>query len=214
MTMPLVFYSHPMSRGRIARWMLEEVGQPYTTEIVDFGPPMKTPAYRSVNPMGKVPALRHGDVVITETAAIVSYLADAFPHAGLAPATSDPLRGVYYRWMFFGAGPIEAAGTNKALGFELPPDRGGMAGYGSLNAVVETLKDALAGRQYLVGETFTAADLYVGSHLGWMMQFGTFPKEPEFQAYVGALMQRPASVRARQIDDALLAAHPHPFMKA
>src|SRR5580692_11521424 len=111
----LTFYTNPMSRGRIARWMLEEVDTPYRTEILDFGPGMRGPDYRSINPMSKVPALRHGDVVVTECAAICAYLADAFPQAGLAPPAGDRMRAPYYRWLFFAAGPVEAAATNKAL---------------------------------------------------------------------------------------------------
>ena len=119
----LVFYTNPMSRGRIVRWMLQEVGAPYRTEVLDYGTTMKAPGYLAVNPMGNVPAIRHGDAVVTEAAAICAYLADAFPKAGLAPAPDERLRGPYYRWLFFGAGPIEAAATNKAMGFEVPPDR-------------------------------------------------------------------------------------------
>src|SRR3954451_7577092 len=169
MTDELVFYTHPMSRGRIVRWMLEEVGEPYRTELLDYATTMKAPAYLAVNPMGKVPALRHGDVVVTESAAICAYLADAFPKAGLAPAAGDRLRGAYYRWLFFGAGPLEAAATNKAMGFEVPPERKPMAGYGSLADVTEALEGAVRGREYLVGERFSAA-VYVGSQLGWLMQ--------------------------------------------
>src|SRR3712207_2563476 len=112
----LVFYTNPMSRGRIVRWMLEEVGQPYRTELLDYGTTMKAPAYLALNPMGKVPAIRHGETVVTEAAAIGAYLADAFPQAGLAPPPGDRRRGPYYRWLFFGAGPVEAAVTNTALG--------------------------------------------------------------------------------------------------
>ena len=136
----LVFYTNPMSRGRIVRWMLEEVGAPYRTEVLDYGTTMKAPGYLAVNPMGKVPAIRHGDAVVTEAAAICAYLADAFPEAGLAPAPGERLRGPYYRWLFFGAGPIEAAATNKAMGFEVPPDRKPMAGYGSLADVMSALE--------------------------------------------------------------------------
>src|SRR5258706_12464582 len=126
----LTFYTHPMSRGRIVRWMLEEIGQPYRTELLDYGTTMKAPAYLSINPMGKVPAIRHGDTVVTEAAAICAYLADAFPAAGLAPPAGDRLRGPYYRWMFFAAGPLEAAVTNKPLGVAGPPRGRGMAGDG------------------------------------------------------------------------------------
>jgi glutathione S-transferase len=204
----LVFYTNPMSRGRIVRWMLEEVGAPYRTEVLDYGTTMKAPGYLAVNPMGKVPAIRHGDAVVTEAAAICAYLADAFPKAGLAPAPGERLRGPYYRWLFFGAGPIEAAATNKAMGFEVPPDRKPMAGYGSLADVMSALEGALAKGDYLVGERFTAADLYVGAQIGWGMMFGTFEKRPSFEAYVKRLNARPAAVRAREIDDALMPEKP------
>lgn len=202
----LVFYTHPMSRGRIARWMLEEVGQPYRTEVLDYASTMKTAEYRAINPMAKVPAIRHGDAVVTETAAICAYLADAFPQAGLAPPAGDRLRAPYYRWLFFAAGPVEAAVTNRVLGFEPPAERRGTVGYGSFDAVVDALESAVDGRTYLVGESFTAADVYVGMQIGWGLQFGTLPKRPAFERYVGGLMGRPAAARAREIDDALLAA--------
>ncbi len=204
----LVFYTNPMSRGRIVRWMLEEVGAPYRTEVLDYGTTMKAPGYLAVNPMGKVPAIRHGDAIVTEAAAICAYLADAFPKAGLAPAPGERLRGPYYRWLFFGAGPIEAAATNKAMGFEVPPDRKPMAGYGSLADVASALEGALAKGDYLVGDRFTAADLYVGSQIGWGMMFGTFEKRPSFEAYVKRINARPAAVRAREIDDALMPEKP------
>src|SRR3974390_2269028 len=128
----LVLYTNPLSRGRIARWMLEETGQPYRAELLDFRTTMKSPEYLAINPMGKVPALRHGDTVVTECGAICAYLADAFPEAGLAPEPGSRARGPYYRWMFFGAGPVEAAATNKVLGFEVPEERRRMAGYGCI----------------------------------------------------------------------------------
>ena len=199
----LVLYTRPMSRGRVARWMLEEVGEPYRAEILEYDT-MKAPAYLAVNPMGKVPALRHGDTVVTETAAICAYLADAFPQAGLAPPSGSRLRGPYYRWLFFAAGPLESAATNKAMGFVLPEGREAMAGYGSIEAVLNTLDAALAHDEYLVGQSFTAADLYVGSHLGWGMMFGTVEKRPAFERYFARLSARPAAQRANEIDDALL----------
>jgi glutathione S-transferase len=200
----LIFYTHPMSRGAIARWMLEELGQPYRTELLEFGTTMKAPAYLAINPMGKVPAIRHGDTVVTETAAICAYLADAFPQAGLAPAPGSRERGPYYRWLFFGAGPLESSVTNKAMGFHVPPERAGMSGYGSLDAVLHTLEDALSRGEYLVGDRFTAADIYVGAQIGWGLQFGSIDKRPVFERYVGRLHNRPAAIRAREIDDALL----------
>ena len=145
MTDELVFYTHPMSRGRIVRWMLEEIGRPYRAEILDYGTTMKAPAYLAINPMGKVPALRHGDAIVTETAAICAYLADAFPDAGLAPPPGDRLRAPYYRWLFFAAGPLEAAATNKVMGFAVPPGREMMMGYGTYEAVIDALEGALVG---------------------------------------------------------------------
>jgi glutathione S-transferase len=201
----LVFYTNPMSRGRIVRWMLEEVGQPYRTEILEYGTTMKAPEYLRINPMGKVPALAHGDAVVTEAAAICAYLADAFPEARLAPPPRDRLRGPYYRWLFFAAGPLEAAASNKAFGFELPAERRAMAGYGSLADVLAVLEAALAERAYLVGDRFSAADVYVGSHVGWGMQFGTIERRPAFERYFERLSTRPAAIRARDIDDALVA---------
>jgi glutathione S-transferase len=203
----LVFYTSPMSRGRIVRWMLEEVGAPYRTEILGFGPAMKGAEFRAVNPLGKVPALRHGAVTVTETAAICAYLADAFPAAGRAPPPGDRERGPYYRWLFFAAGPVEAAVTNKTLGVVVPDDprKRGMVGYGSLPEVLDALEGAVSGRDYLAGGRFSAADLYVGSHLAWGMAFGTLERRPAFEAYVAGLTGRPASIRAREIDDALLA---------
>ena len=206
----LVFYTHPMSRGRIVRWILEEIGRPYRTEILDYGTTMKAPAYLAVNPMGKVPALRHGDAVVTETAAICAYLADAFPEAGLAPPPGDRLRAPYYRWLFFAAGPLEAAATNRAMGFAVPEGREMMMGYGTYDAAMDALEGALSEREYLVGGRFTAADVYVGSHIGFGMQFGTIEKRPVFESYWRHIGQRPAALRARQIDDALVPDHPMP----
>jgi glutathione S-transferase len=200
----LVLYTNPMSRGRIARWMLEEVGQPYKTEVLDYASTLKAPAYLAINPMGKVPALRHGDAVVTETAAICAYLADAFPQAGLAPPPGHRLRAPYYRWLFFTAGPVEAAASNKALGFAVPPERERMMGYGNIALVLKTLEDAVSRGSYLAGDSFTAADLYVGSHLGFGMMFGTIEKRPAFEQYWQRLSSRPACMRAKELDDALM----------
>ncbi len=206
----ITFYTNPMSRGRIVRWMLEEVGQPYRTEVLDYGTTMKAPGYLAVNPMGKVPALRHGEVTVTEGAAICAYLADAFPQAGLAPPTGHPLRGPYYRWLFFAAGPVEAAVTNKALGFEVPQGRERMAGYGSFADTMNALESAVSGGDYVVGSSFTAADVYLGSQIGWGLAFGTIEKRPAFERYWGRISARPAALRAREIDDALIAAQQPP----
>jgi glutathione S-transferase len=197
----LVLYTNPQSRGRIARWMLEEVGQPYKTEVLDYASTMKAPSYLAVNPMGKVPALRHGDAVVTEVAAICAYLADAFPQAGLAPPPGDRLRAPYYRWMFFSAGPVEAAVSNKALGFVVPPERERMMGYGNVAQVMNTLEAAVSGSKYLAGDSFTAADLYVGAQIGFGLMFGTFEKRPAFEHYWQLISSRPAYLRAKELDD-------------
>jgi glutathione S-transferase len=201
----LTFYTNPMSRGRIIRWMLEEVGQPYETVVLDYATSMKAPEYLAINPMGKVPAIKHGDVVVTEAGAICAYLADAFPQAGLAPANSKE-RGPYYRWLFFAAGPVEAAASCKAMGWEAPPERQGMIGFGSMAHVLDALEYAVKDKTYILGDRFTAVDLYLGAHLAWGMQFGTLEKRPAYEAYVSRLVSRPAAVRARQIDDELVAA--------
>ncbi len=198
----LIFYTNPMSRGRIVRWMLEEVGAPYETVLLDYGTTMKAPEYLAVNPMGKVPAIRHGETVVTEAAAICAYLADAFPRRQLAPPTGDRRRGPYYRWLFFAAGCVEPAVTGKALGLLAPADKKAMAGYGSYEEVIDALEGAVSGRDYICGDLFTAADLYVGSQLGWGMMFGTIDKRPAFATYVERLQARPAAKRAAELDDA------------
>ena len=197
----VIFYTNPQSRGRIVRWMLEEVGQPYRTEILDYATTMKAPAYLAINPMGKVPAIRHGDTVVTECAAICAYLAVAFPAADLAPAPAD--RGEYYRWLFLAAGGLEAAWINQVLGVEVPPEKQRMAGYGNLALVLDTLEAAVAKAPYIAGPKFTAADVYLGSQLGFGLQFGMIEKRPAFTDYVGRLTERPAAKRAKQIDDEL-----------
>lgn len=202
----IVFYTNPMSRGRIARWMLEEVGRPYRTVVLDFGTTMKAPDYLAINPMGKVPAVTWRGVTVTECAAICAWLADACPEAGLAPAFDDPARGPYLRWLFFTAGPVEAAVTAKALGLLAPADKAGMAGYGTFEQVVDALEQAVTPGPWILGDRFSAADVYVGSQILWGLQFGTLPARDAFKAYAQRLSGREAAIRAREIDDALVAA--------
>jgi glutathione S-transferase len=204
--MSLTLYSNPMSRGRIARWMLEEVGEPYHVEWLEYRASMKSDAYLAINPMGKVPAITHNGVIVTETAAICAYLADAFPAANLAPAPRDPARGAYYRWLFFAAGPLEAAITNRALGFEVPSDKEAMAGYGTFTRVLDILESAVTNRAFIAGDQFTAADVYVGSQIGFGLMFGSIEKRPAFETYFRALSARPAYCRAAALDDAEIAA--------
>ncbi len=201
----LIFYTNPMSRGRIVRWMLEEVGEPYQTQVLDYATTLKSPEYLAVNPMGKVPAIKHGDVVVTEGAAICAYLADAFPQKGLAPAPGDKRRGTYYRWLFFGAGPVEQATGIRALGVEIKPEQKRMMGFGDMADTLNAMESAITGRDFVLGDTFSAADVYFGSHIGWGMQFGSIEKRPSFVAYAERLHARPAYKRATEIDDRLMA---------
>lgn len=201
MSKPLTLYTNPMSRGRIARWMLEEVGASYDTVYLTYGDTMKGADYLAINPMGKVPAIKHGDTVITECAAVCAYLADAFPDAGLAPPVSD--RGSYYRWLFFAAGPLESATTNKAMGVSSDGHQQ-MAGYGDFDTARDTLIKAVSNTDYVCGDTFTAADVYLGSQVGWGLQFGTLPTSPELEAYRDRLYARSAWARANDLDNAAM----------
>jgi glutathione S-transferase len=201
----LVFYTNPQSRGAMTHWMLEEIGCPYRVEVKQFGPDMKTPEYLAINPMGKVPAIKHGNTVITETGAILCYLADAFPQAGLAPAIGDKARGTYFRWLFFIAGPAEAASGNHASGWDPTPDQQGRFGYGTYDTTIDALEKAVDGKRYIAGDRFTAADLYVASFLFWGMQVGIVPKRPVFETYAKPHIERPAGKRADEKGKALMA---------
>ena len=201
----LMFYTNPMSRGRIVRWMLEEVGAPYRTEIMDYATSLKGADYLAINPMGKVPAIKHGEVVVTEAAAICAYLADAFPQKGLAPPVGDKRRGAYYRWLFFAAGPVEQATGLRALGVEIKPEQKRMMGFGDFADTLNAMEGAIAGRDYVLGDAFSAADVYFGSQVSWGLQFGSVEKRPAFVAYAERLQARPAYKRASEIDDKLLA---------
>jgi glutathione S-transferase len=208
----LIFYTNPMSRGRIVRWMLEEVGEPYDTVILDYASTMKEADYLAVNPMGKVPAIKHEGRVVTECAAICAYLADVFPQAGLGPR--DEEKADYYRWLFYAAGPLEQAVTNHHAGWDPQPEQGRMFGYGSYDKVVAVMDELLSLRDHVCGDRFTAADVYVGSAMLWGTQFGTLPKRESFLRYVDRLTRRDAFQRAARIDDEagaqLKAAQPQP----
>lgn len=193
----------PWELHRIVRWMLEELGVPYKTTVLDFGTTMKEPEYLAINPMEKVPAIIHGKTVITESAAICAYLADAFPEAELAPPPGSYLRGPYYRWLFFVAGPVDAAITNQALGFVVSQEQTSKMGYGSYSLTLDVLEAAVSQGKYLLGHTFSAADVYVGAHIGLAMQFGVMERRPAFERYWSSVNSRPAALRAQAIDDEL-----------
>lgn len=199
----IVLYTNKMSRGRIVHWMLEELGEPYDVEWVDYGPNMKSGEYLAINPMGKVPALKHGDGIVTETAAILTYLADAFPEKGLIPAHGTAARAAFFRWMFFIAGPLEAATTAKFLGWQTPETTSagtsakGFLGFGSLELTIATLENHLKQNTFVCGDQFTAADIYLASHLGYSMLFAkTVPTSPVLMDYFKRASSRPAKKRA------------------
>jgi glutathione S-transferase len=199
----LIFYTNPQSRGRIVRWMLEEVGQPYETEIIAYDQ-IKSERYLAVNPMGKVPAIKHGRHVVTECAAICAYLADVFPQANLGPREDE--KADYYRWLFYAAGPLEAAVSNKAMGWVPTPERERMFGYGNFDKVVAVLDELFSLRDYVCGDRFTAADVYVGSHIMFGMQFELLPEKESFTRYRDRLTAREAHKRATDIDNQAQAA--------
>ena len=202
----LTLYHAAPSRSSIARWMLEEVGEPYDIHLLSLSRgDNRTPGYLAVNPMGKVPALRHGDVVITEAAAICTYLADEFPHAKLNVPIGDPRRGVYLKWLFFGPSCIEPAIMDRAFPRKEEARRSAL-GYGDVDTVMEVVTKAVANGPYIMGEQFTAADVVIGSGLRWGMMFKLLPERPEFTAYVGRLAARPALQRADEQDKELAAA--------
>ena len=199
----LMFYTNPMSRGQTIRWMLEEIGEPYQTELLDYGTTMKAESYLSINPMGKVPAIQHGDKIVTEVAAICVYLADAFPQAGLAPDPAD--RADYYRWIFFTSGPVEAAFTAKSMGWEVPAEKQAMTGFGSYERTMSTHEKGLSGKRFIAGDRFTAADLFVGAMVGFMLQFKLLEPTPVFTDYVTRMTDRDAYRTAQAIDGQLIA---------
>ena len=201
--MPITLYTNPMSRGQIARWALHEAGAEYEEVILGYGSPMKAPDYRKLNPMGKVPTIVHDGTVVTECAAICLYLAEAFPEAGLAPGTLAE-KADCYRWMFFAAGPVEQAVVNRSMGWtgEGDPKIEGRLGYGSYERTVAVLSDLFESRDYVCGDRFTAADVYVGSQVDWGLMFKTVTATPSLEAYAGRLRSRPAYKAAKAIDAA------------
>lgn len=199
----LTLYTHPISTGRIIRWLLEEIGVRYAVEVIDIDNDRRPSEFLAMNPIGKIPVLRHNNTIISETGAICAYLADAFPLAGLAPEPGSPARGDYYRWLFFAAGPLDTASTLKSLGYGPPPMGDVRAGWGSLDRVVAMLETMLAQRDWLAGDKFSAADIYLGSLLDWAIRFGNVADRPVFDRYLARALDRPAYERAQKLDDEL-----------
>lgn len=199
----ITFYTHPMSRGRVVRWMLEEIGVPYTVKTMQFGPEMKTPEYLAINPMGKVPAIKHGNTVVTEVAAICAYLADQFPEKNLAPPPHSMERGPYYRWLFFMAGPFEMATSALAYDWKIDSSNAQAVGCGRVEDSVNTLEKVLGQSPYICGDHFTAADVLVSSYLWWETMQKNIPQNEVFKDYIKRMESRPAAQRANELDDAL-----------
>lgn len=200
----LIHFHAPQSRSVSIRWLIEELEAPHELQVLNLKKgEHKSQNFLDVNPMGKVPAIKHGDTVITESAAITIYLADVFPAAGLAPALDDPLRGAYLRWIIFNPSVIEPAVVDKALNRDKGP--ASLLPYGDYDTTVSTLASQLAEGPYLLGDRFTAADVLIGSSIRWMLLFKLMPELPEFTSYVGRLTERPAFRRTAEKDDALLA---------
>jgi glutathione S-transferase len=192
----ITLYHNPMSRGRIAHWMLEEVGAPYRVQLLSFEKgEHKTPSFLAINPMGKLPTIIHRGVVVTEAAAICAYLADAFPAAKLAPALDDPARGTYLRWLFFGIGCVEPAIVDRMLSRPVVEKRGAI-GYGSYDDTLNALEQAIAPGPYILGERFSAADVYLCSAIGWGMATKALEPRPTFQAYAAHCAERAAYKRS------------------
>jgi len=197
----LIFYHNPQSRGRIIRWMLEEVGQPYETEIIPYEE-MKCDRYLAIHPLGKVPALKHNGHVLTECAAICTYLADVFPEAMMGPSAEE--KADYYRWLFYAAGPLEAAISNQAMGWQVPQERERMFGYGNFEKAIAAVDELFSLRDYVCGNRFTAADVYVGSQIMFPLQFGMLPERDSFLKYRDRLQRRAAYKRANEIDEKII----------
>ena len=194
----IVFYHNPQSRSQMVHWMLEEVGAPYRAHLMKWETQdAKTPEFLAINPMGKIPVIQHRGATVTETAAIIAYLADAFPQAGLAPEPGSPERGSYYRWLFFAAGCVEPA-LLDAMSPRGAPANSRAAGYGSYDAVVDTLRQVLGARAWVAGERFSAADLYVAAELGFMSLFGAprIKGDAVFEAYLARCTDREGYRRA------------------
>jgi glutathione S-transferase len=199
----ITLYHSAPSRSMVARWMLEEVGEPFEIRVLDLKKgEHKRAEYLAVNPMGKVPALVHDDVVVTEVAAICCHLADAFPKAGLAVPVGEKERGTYLRWLFFGPGCLEPAIIDRMLKREA--GNPGALGYGDFETTMDVVAKALAADPYIAGGRFTAADVVIGSNILWGMDLvKVIPERPEFRAYVQRLTQRPASQHAFAKDQEL-----------
>ncbi len=200
------FYTVAMSRGQIARWALHEAGADYDQEVFDWE--SRPDSFKAINPMNKVPTLVHHldgeDHVVTEAAAICHYLAETHPDAGLLPQASE--KAAYFRWLFFASGPMEQAVIARAMEWNVPEDKSGMAGFGSLDLTLDAVDGWLSANDYAAGARFTMADVYFGSQFIWGLRFGSVPERPSFKAYVELITAREKYREALAIDEALIRA--------
>ena len=205
MTEEILFFHRPRTRGVTIHWLLEELGAPYRIELLDFAKhDHKKPEYLAINPMGKVPAIVHRGVVVTEVGAICTYLADAFPAAKLAPPLDHPARGTYLRHMFFAAGCVDPAIADHML--ERPPaSRPGTLGYGTYEDTMSALEKALTPGPYLLGDAFSAVDVCVGAQIAFALQVGAIESRPAFDPYVALIRERPAFRRMQAQAPGLIA---------
>ena len=201
----LTLYTNPHSRGGMVRWMLEECGADYDTVAVAFGAEIKAPAYRAINPLGKVPALAHGDTVLTETLAIITWLAEHYPDKALIPEAGSDARGEYYRWLCF-ALHLEYAAVDRWRGVENNAEQRKAIGYGDFDTAFAALQERLRGREYLIGDRFSALDLYYSGLLAWLIhRVQVLPADAVYLDYMQRHLARPAHQRAVALDEALLA---------
>lgn len=200
----IILHHAAPSRSSTVLFMLEEIGAPYELRVLNLQKEEQyRPEYLAINPMGKVPAVEHKGVVITEVGAICTYLADEFPAAHLAPPIGDPQRGAYLRWMFFQGNALEPAIVDKALKRE--PGKRGMMPYGTYEIAVAALERAVEKGPWFLGDRYSAADVYVGSAISWGLQFELLPPSDAFKRYAARLAERPARQRAFAIDEKLMA---------
>lgn len=202
----IIFYTNPQSRGRIVHWMLEELAEPYETVWIEYGEEMKGQEYQAINPMGKVPAITHRGVVVTETAAICAHLAASYPEKNLQPAINDGRLADYHRWLFFAAGPLEQATTVMSAGWVVEEERQRSFGFGNYESTINAVELALGKGDFICGDHFTAADVFLGSSLMWGMMFDTIDKREIFEEYVTRLGQRTAWQRSEKINADRIAA--------
>ncbi len=196
----MTLYTNPQSRGVVVENLLAELQIDCERVNLEYGTSMKAPKYLAINPFGKVPTLMDGEIIIHELPAICAYLADKYADKGLAPALDDPKRGLYFRWLFFGAGPFDCACTDRALGVEVNQEQQVSVGYGTYDTMYRTLvRELEEADPYLCGEQFTAADVFTGGYILFLMGMGRLEPHPAMVRYAKALLQRPSMAKLAEM---------------